>query len=170
MSNPQLFRIGNDTVTRLSARSPLNEKSLQLLFQRHLPAFLGVEYLAMEYPTGKSHGGRIDTLGIDDQAAPVIIEYKRRKAPNLINQGLFYLDWLEDHRADYQMLVYERLGPRAPDVINWTTPRLICVAPSFTRYDLPAVRQYKCSIELIQYQWFGRELLMLKTIGTKSGR
>ena len=155
---------------RITARSPLHEKSLQQLLQHHLPTFLGVQFLATEYSTGKSHGGRIDTLGIDHEATPVIVEYKRKKSPNLINQGLFYLDWLQDHRADYQMLVYDRLGPHAPNVINWSTPRLICVAPSFSRYDLPAVRQYKCSIELVTYQWFGRDLLMLESVGTRLGR
>ncbi len=169
VSSPQLFRVRRDTVTRFSPRSPLNEKSLQRLFQQHLPTLLGVQFLATEYPTGKTHGGRIDTLGIDDRATPVIIEYKRRTSPNLINQGLFYLDWLQDHRADYQMLVYDRLGPKAPDVINWSMPRLICVAPNFTRYDLPAVRQYKRSIELIRYQWFGHDLLMLETISPGLG-
>jgi hypothetical protein len=166
VSHPWLFRVRKNSVTRFATRSPLSEKSLQLLFQQYLPTFLGVQFLATEYPTGKTHGGRIDTLGIDYHATPVIIEYKRRKSPNLINQGLFYLDWLQDHRADYQMLVYDRLGAKAPDIINWSMPRLICVAPSFSRYDVPAVRQYKCSIELVQYQSFGADVLMLQTVGS----
>ena len=32
--------------------------------------------------------------GIDENCSPVIIEYKRALNENVINQGLFYLDWL----------------------------------------------------------------------------
>lgn len=60
--------------------------------ERHLETFLGVRFLATEYETGKTHRGRIDTLGIDENNSPVIIEYKRSSNENVINQGLFYLD------------------------------------------------------------------------------
>jgi RecB family endonuclease NucS len=56
-----------------------------------------VRFLASEHATGRVHGGRIDTLGLDENHAPVIIEYKRAINENVINQGLFYLDWLLDH-------------------------------------------------------------------------
>jgi RecB family endonuclease NucS len=49
------------------------EKSLQTLIERNLETFLGVRFLASEYSTGKTHGGRIDTLGIDENNSPVII-------------------------------------------------------------------------------------------------
>jgi hypothetical protein len=97
-----------------------------------------------------------------------VIEDKRRTSPSPISQGLFYLEWLQDHRADYQMLVYDRLGADAPDVIDWSMPRLICVAPSFSRYDL-AVRNKTCRIELVRYCWFGRSILMLDTSGSRQG-
>lgn len=35
----------------------------------------------------------MDTLGIDENNAPVVVEYKRSSNENVINQGLFYLDW-----------------------------------------------------------------------------
>ena len=61
--------------------------------EHHLESFLGVRFLATEYVTGKTHGGRIDTLGLDDNNCPVIIEYKRALNENVISQGLYYLDW-----------------------------------------------------------------------------
>lgn len=73
------------------------EKSLQSLIDQNLDTFLGIRFLASEYSTGKTHGGRIDTLGIDENGCPCIIEYKRASNENVINQGLFYLDWLLDH-------------------------------------------------------------------------
>lgn len=94
MSDIKLFRIGSESVQELSGSSVALEKSLQALIEHHLEAFLGVRFLASEYSTGKTHGGRIDTLGMDENHSPVIIEYKRSLNENVINQGLFYLDWL----------------------------------------------------------------------------
>jgi RecB family endonuclease NucS len=59
--------------------------------EQHLEAFLGVRFVATEYVTGKEHSGRIDTLGLDDNNCPVIIEYKRALNVNVINQTAFSL-------------------------------------------------------------------------------
>ena len=58
--------------------------------------------------TGAKHRGRIDTLGLDENGCPVIVEYKRHNNENVINQGLFYPDWLFDHKADFRLLVIDR--------------------------------------------------------------
>ena len=52
------------------------------------------------------------------QAVPVIIEYKRAISENVINQGLFYLDWLNDHQADFRWLVMEKLGKAVAESID----------------------------------------------------
>src|SRR5258708_28177489 len=109
--------------------------------ERHLETLLGVRFLASEYSTGKVHGGRIDTLGIDENGSPVIIEYKRALNENVINQGLFYLDWLMDHKGEFQLLVLNKLGKSEFDSIDWSAPRLLCIASDLTRYDEHAVQQ-----------------------------
>ncbi|MDP0477357.1 hypothetical protein Q7685_24510, partial [Escherichia coli] len=76
------------------------------LIESHMEAFLGVRFLATEYSTGKTHKGRIDSLGLDENNTPVIIEYKRQSNENVINQGLFYLDWLLDHQAGFSAKSY----------------------------------------------------------------
>lgn len=86
MSDIKLFSIANNTVNELSGKSAALEKSLQKLLEINLEAFLGVRFLSSEYSTGKTHGGRIDTLGIDENGCPVIIEYKRSTNENVINQ------------------------------------------------------------------------------------
>ena len=78
MSDIKLFRLDSDCVREIEGQSVGLEKSLQTLIENNLEAFLGVRFLASEYTTGKTHGGRIDTLGIDENGCPVIIEYKRR--------------------------------------------------------------------------------------------
>ena len=62
-------------MTQLEGQSVSLEKSLQTLIENHLDAFLGIRFLASEYSTGKTHGGRIDTLGIDESGCPCIIEH-----------------------------------------------------------------------------------------------
>jgi predicted transport protein len=140
------------------------EKSLQTMIEQHLETFLGVRFLASELSTGVAHGGRMDTLGIDENGCPVIIEYKRAANENVISQGLFYLDWLMDHRRDFEWLVMEKLGKEAAKSVEWSAPRLICIAGDFTRYDEHAVKQMNRSIELIRYRRYGDELLLFDLV------
>lgn len=165
MSDIKLFRIGKDSRAReLAARPPTAEKSFQQLLEGQLDAFLGVTLLASEYATGKTHGGRIDSLGIDENRCPVIVEYKRSTSQNVINQGLFYLDWLLDHKAEFSLLVIDRLGRQAADAIEWSSPRLLCLASDFTRYDEHAVKQINRNIELVRYRLYGRDLVLLELV------
>lgn len=133
-----------------------------------MPTFLGVRFLASEYVTGKTHKGRIDSLGLDENGCPVIVEYKRHSNENVINQGLFYLDWLLDHRAEFQWLVMEKLGKDVAEQIDWAGTRLLCIAADFTRYDQHAVQQIPRNIELIRYKLFGDDLLLLDLVNSVS--
>ena len=108
MSDIKLFKTSTSSVDELPGSSVSLERSLQTLFERNLESLLGVTFLASEFIT--SNGGRMDTLGIDENRCPVIIEYKRDRNENVINQGLFYLDWLMDHRGDFEMLVAKQFG------------------------------------------------------------
>src|SRR5438105_8977527 len=114
----KLFRIQKDDVTEIEGESVAVEKSLQQLIDRHLPTFFGVRFLTSEHATGRTHGGRIDTLGIDENGSPVIVEYKRATNENVINQGLFYIDWLMDHRAEFEMLVMQNFGAKAVEDVD----------------------------------------------------
>ena len=129
---------------------------LECLFEKSLETLIGVRLLASEFIT--THGGRIDRLGLDENGCPVILEYKRTTNENVINQGLFYLDWLMDHKKDFQWLVLEKLGKEAADNVDWSAPRLICIAGDFTRYDDHAVKQIQRNIELIRYRRFDSDL------------
>jgi len=164
MSDIKLFRTSNNMVEEMKGTSVAVEKSLQTLIEQHLEEFLGIRLLASEHSTGKVHGGRIDTLGIDENGCPVIIEYKRALNENVINQGLFYLDWLMDHRKDFQWLVLEKLGSDAAKSVDWSAPRLLCIAGDFTRYDEHAVNQINRNIELLRYRKFGDELVMIELV------
>lgn len=162
MSDLKLFQTQGDTLAELDSASAPLERGLQTLFEKNLEALLGVRFLASEYAT--SHGGRMDTLGIDENGDPVIIEYKRDRSENVINQGLFYLDWLMDHQGDFEILVRDRYGKDAAERIEWSAPRLICIAADFTKYDTHAVKQMSRNIELVRYRKFGEDLLLLELL------
>jgi predicted transport protein len=165
----KLFRVGPTGATELEGKSVVIEKTLQTLMEKNLEAFLGVTLLASEYSTGKKHGGRIDTLGIDENLSPVIIEYKRALNENVINQGLFYLDWLLDHRAEFALLAMKKRGNDVEAKIGWAGTRLICIAADFTKYDEHAVGQINRNIELLRYRSFGDDLLLLELVNVTSG-
>jgi RecB family endonuclease NucS len=110
MSDLKLFRIENGVAVELIGTALALEKPLQVLIESNMEALFGVHFLESEYSTGKKHGGRIDSLGIDENGTAVIFEYKRSVNENVINQGLFYLDWLMDHRGEFELLVVKKLG------------------------------------------------------------
>lgn len=162
MSDIKLFKVSAGIATELAGDASDLEKPLQLLIESNLETLLGIRFLATEYSTGKTHGGRIDSLGLDENNCPVILEYKRSTGENVINQGLYYLDWLMDHKAEFTLLTMDKLGKSAADAIDWSAPRLVCIAADFTKYDGHAVQQINRNIELIRYRRFGHELLLLE--------
>ncbi len=168
MSDIKLFRYGPQGAKELAGVSALIEKQLQKLIESQMETFLGVRFLASEYSTGKTHKGRIDSLGLDENGCPVIIEYKRHVNENVMTQGLFYLDWLLDHRAEFWKLVMDKLGKEVADSIEWTGTRLICIAGDFTRYDEHAVALMPRNIELIRYRLFGDDLILFELVNSVS--
>jgi predicted transport protein len=170
MSDIKLFRLGGDSIHELAGRSVRLEKELQAQVEAHMEVLLGVRCLASEYSTGKTHKGRIDSLGLDENGCPVIVEYKRHSNENVINQGLFYLDWLLDHQAEYRWLVMEKIGKEAADNIEWGGTRLICIAADFNRYDEHAVQQINRNIELMRYRYFADDLLLLELVNAQTAQ
>ena len=158
MSDIKLFNLNDGKVEELPSHGFRLETCLQKLFEDNLENLLGVRFLAHEY---KIPSGRIDTLGLDENNCPVIIEYKRGENQNVINQGLFYLDWLMDHQDNFNILVINKIGKEKKLEIDWATPRLICVAGSFNKFDMYAVKQIERNIDLIRYHKFGNNILML---------
>ena len=72
MSDLKLFRIAGGLATELPAGSVALERSLQHVIERNMEVLFGVRLLASEYSTGAKHGGRMDSLGIDENYSPVI--------------------------------------------------------------------------------------------------
>jgi predicted transport protein len=137
------------------------EKDLQKLIETNLEVTFGSKFVASEFSTGSVHGGRIDTLALSEDGNPVIIEYKKVETSGLINQALFYLDWIKDHKGDFEVKAKQVLGEVE---IDWSYVRVICIAPGYNTYALHAVKHMPAGIELWKYRNFTNGTFELEEI------
>jgi len=159
------YKLTKGQAQQITARVGHKEKDVQDTAEKNLETFFAVRFVQSEFPTGAKHRGRIDTLGLDQDGSPVIIEYKRRTNDTVINQGLFYLDWLMDHRGDFELAVQKALGPKVE--VSWGQPRLILLAEGFNRYDQYAVNRIDERIELWTYTFYVDEFLRVERLDTE---
>lgn len=162
MAEIKLFKVKPE-VKALEASTVLLEKELQNLIENNMEQFFGVKFLKSEYVITS---GRMDSIGIDENYSPVIFEYKRSINENVINQGLFYLDWLLDHKADYKLLVIDKYGMETAEKIDWSVPCVICIANDFTRYDIHAINQMQRNIKLVKYKKYSDDLILFEHVNT----
>jgi predicted transport protein len=160
MADIKLFAL-TDGVAEVKSSSVSLEKELQTLIEQNMETFFGVTFLATEF---QITNGRIDSVGIDENNCPVIFEYKRSSNENVINQGLFYLDWLLDHKDSFYVLVLNKFGPDKANEIDWRMPCVICVANDFTKYDEHAVNQMQRNIKLVRYKKYGNTHLLFEML------
>lgn len=153
-----LFQIHNDDVKKIPPIKIDLERDIQKIFEENLDEILNITFLATEYST--SFGGRIDSLGIDNNGAPVIIEYKKGQNNNVINQGLSYLRWLLDHKANFDVLVQKA---KIDTDIDWASPRVICVAESYNKFDLDTADLLPIKIELLKYRIYENGVLLVES-------
>lgn len=161
-----LFQIANDKLSPIPQGNFLAEKELQRLIEGNLDAVFSCRLVASEFSTGAQHGGRIDTLALSEDDNPVIIEYKKVESSELINQSLYYLAWIHDHRGDFELAAQKVLGLKA--VVDWSDVRVICIAPSFKKYDLHAVKVMGANIELWTYRLFKNDLVYFEEVLQRS--
>lgn len=160
-----LFANNDAKLTMLNTLPAGKEKALQRLIENNLPEVLDMHFIASEYRT--TSGGRIDTLAVDCDGAPTIIEFKRSKNDNVINQALSYLKWLKAQRPEFfEMLMINRLGKEVADSIrlDWHHPRVVCVAESFNKFDTDTVEVVPLRIDLFKYRHYENGLFSLEMV------
>jgi hypothetical protein len=163
-----LFEIRGELLTPITQSDLDDEKRLQRLVEKSLEPTFSCRFVASEFSTGASHAGRIDTLALSEDSNPVIIEYKKVEASDLINQSLFYLSWLSDHRGDFELTARNKLG--AAVTIDWSAIRVICLAPNYKKYDLHAVQVMGANIELCDTDYSRTAACTLKMFFVKMCR
>jgi predicted transport protein len=160
-----IFKIHAGKLKKLHTVPLGKEKSLQALLEANLQEVLELQFLATEYTT--TFGGRIDTLAVDSGGAPVIIEYKRNKNDNVINQSLSYLKWLKTQKPGFfEKLMIDKLGQQAANHIklDWGNPRVICIAESYSKFDIDTAEVVPLRIELMRYRYYEDGVFALEPI------
>jgi len=157
-----IFEIEKGKAKRVRLSEFEIEKDLQKLVENNLETFFNCRFVATEFSTGNIHSGRIDTLAISEDNNPVIIEYKKSASSDLINQSLYYLHWIKDHKGDFQIAVNKALGKDI--AIDWSDIRVICIAPEYKKYDLHAVQVMGANIELWQYKIYENNILNIDEV------
>ncbi len=142
------------------------EKELQKVVEDNLVTIFNCRIVSTEFYTGNLHSGRIDTLAISEDNNPVIIEYKKVASSELINQSLYYLHWIMDHKGDYQVAVNKTLSNSVE--VDWSEVRVICLAPEYKKYDLHAAQVMGANIELWQYKLYENGMLNLEEVFRRS--
>ncbi len=161
-----MFAIQKKTLTPISKTNFNLEKDLQRLVEGNLGAVFNCRFVASEFVTGQVHAGRIDTLSLSEENNPVIIEYKKVESSELVTQSLFYLNWIYDHKGDYEIAVQSALGNDVK--VDWSDVRVICIAPNYRKYDLHAVQMIGANIELWSYRLFENSTLYFEQVYGKS--
>jgi len=162
-----LFQRDKQKLQLIKPKKFTNEKELQCLVESNLEEMFSCKLIATEFSTGPVHGGRIDTLALSEENNPVIIEYKVVESSQLVNQSLYYLSWINDHKGDFAVAVQKVYPDNKPE-IDWSNIRVICIAPEYKKYDLHAVQMMGSNIELWQYRYYENGALFLEEIYKKS--
>ena len=161
-----LFTIKDGALSPVSSTNFDKEKQLQSLVEKSLLHVFNCRFVASELSTGAQHGGRIDTLALSEDNNPVIIEYKKVESSELINQSLYYLSWINDHRGDFQLAAQKALG--AVVAVDWSDVRVICIAPNYRKYDFHAVQMMGANLELWTYRLFRNDTIFFEEVFHKS--
>ncbi|MGW1611689.1 DUF5655 domain-containing protein [Streptomyces sp. NPDC002285] len=170
MTDLKLFRLDADgRDVELQGSTAGLEVELQRRIEAGMESMLGIRFLASEYPTGPWHRGRIDSLGLDENGTPALIEYKKGADSGVLSQAVSYLSWLDSARHEFEALVKEKLGSEAAESIDWRNPRMVCIAAGFSHHDRVAVHRLRERIDLVRYRLFEGGLLSLLLIESTPG-
>jgi predicted transport protein len=163
-----IFKVTDGKLKKLNTLPLDKERRLQQLLEDNLMEVLELHFLATEYVT--TFGGRIDTLAVDTDGAPVIIEYKRNRNDNVINQSLSYLKWLKTQKQGFfEKLMIDKLGKDLADKIklDWNQPRVICIAEAYSKFDIDTVEVVPLRIELIKYRYYEDDVFALEPVNVE---
>lgn len=153
-----IFKINNQKVKQLYFKQNgfKNEFELRDFFADNLEEILGVRFIEKEFSIPD---GRIDTIGIDENNSPVIIEYKWKENEDVLSQGLHYFLWLKKNKNHFELLVKSKFGKQTE--IRWEQPRVILIAQDFNAYIKSAVQLQK-NIELKTYAVYEDNILHIE--------
>ena len=118
-------------MSSLPKLSSPSEKELQTISERYLDDLeQGLMFVDHYVPVGP---GIVDTLALDSNSNPVIIEYKAvtDAVEEALVQGMAYASWINKNPDAITRFISEKNPKALPKSLG--DPRIILVAPSFGR-------------------------------------
>lgn len=76
-----------------------------------------------------------------------------------VKLGLSYLRWLLDHKADFEVLVQ---NSEVDIKIDWNSPRVVCIAESYNKFDLDTADLLPINIELLRYKIYQTDVMLVE--------
>jgi predicted transport protein len=151
-----LFLFDNDKAHKITAKEFDNEIELHKLIDKNLDTIFGIRFLRDEYVTEKH--GRIETLGLDEDNRPVVIEYKKHKDKGQLTQANRYMTWIRQNPDSFELLVLKNIK-NYKGKIDFSNPRIICFAQEFSIDD-------KClalslDAELWKYRYYANNTISI---------
>ena len=159
-----LFRIKGKTVVRVApSEHRIREDVIHKLIEENLlTCFADLMFVARKPRIG---GKEFDTLGLDRIAnVPVIVEYKREKDRNVVEQVDLYYVKLKHNKSDVMVRFQKEGGVEDLEKIDFDNPQIIIVAKEFTpeqRELLTLKGQY---LRLFRYQLYDGGILTLEEV------
>ena len=164
MGEIRVFHENNGKPTGLNDKPFGDEKELQSFFEDNLLELTGIEVIKSEHDFGTWRRKFSDTLGLDENGCPVVIEYKLDAAAGALKQGLEYLCRVLHHEDAVRNLAHDKFGHSNTREINVNGAWLLCVAGSFTFRDIVAAEYCRRRVELLQYRRFAEGLVVLNQV------
>lgn len=132
------------------------EKQLQKMIEKYLNKYFHCHFLKSFY---NIPGGQIDTLAITEDGVPCVIEYKHQQEDTIINQVIFYYDWIRTNSTKYEFERIVRDNSKTKKIeIDWSEIRLICVAKEFSKWDKSLIKHLDTKIECWAYSYHKDEI------------
>lgn len=156
-----LYKLNSNSLVPLDKASFDLEKDIQLLVEANLSSLFNLQFVASEFAIDDF---RIDTLAYDEEnAAFVIIEYKRGNSYSVVDQGYAYLSKMLEKKADFVLEYQERTGKslRKNDV-DWTQSKVVFISPAFNSYQKNSVNFRDVPFELWEIRKYGSDLIALE--------
>lgn len=132
------------------------EKQLQKYVEKYLNEFFNAYYLRSEYQIPSA---RIDTLAITSDGNPMIIEYKHKNDKSILNQTVYYYDWLQKKSTKYEFETLVKKNEKTKElVVDWNKIKLVCIAKDYSKWEISLINHLDTRIECYIYTYHKNEL------------
>ena len=158
-----IYRIQNGVLVYCKPGAFSLEKQMQTLIENNLQEISELEVVKSEFIIKNK---RIDTLAFNSRLkAFVIIEYKREKNYSVIDQGIAYLKFMLENKADFLLEFNEKkCSSLTRKEINWKNSYIIFAAPKFTEHQKNAASYKDLRIILWVVKLYGDSILAISEI------